>query len=596
MAIARLFRLAVLLGIHGAAAVVATERSASASSQVMAQVRSTLKDLLRSVQEETTRAAEVVQLRTEWCSSAQQNVNKVLQASNTSLNSLMTHLNEHEAATADVEGIARQLKADIAATGATLRLTEEMAAKLANSSTAETASDLKVLQAMADTKRQGLASLHAELQVALPALAQMQARVAEAKCRVGDRGDSINAATELLQVVKDSCSTFSTRAALDEQAREEQTAAITNGLKSLETSEPATLQLRGGRFTGGESFLQVQSESGLDEELQSFFSDGSPASAAAPARRVEVHPHRTQPKTALLHSAKAAWRQASSAAPKVSEVLAQLKGLKRAPENYENEEEWCTDTRHEHELVVRLAKDSISMLATTASEHDAAAQSLQADLDSIDRTVADLNSSQTLAAGVATKERELTNDVLKSRQLAVKILKQTMAIVAKARMDDAGKNTSAMLKAAKATFEHQTKAFAARQLAAEGTSKQLLESFGAALAAEGRERTSVEYLHGEHAAQRTQGADSTKEYEAEASRSQNFLQKLSEVCSVDGRNARNQELRAQVEALQDAQDVMTGKKIQDSWASAGKSGQHQGQALSPLERAALALGVPVNSH
>merc|ERR1719265_1062222 len=143
--------------------------------------------------------------------------------------------------------------------------------------------DARLLRGLVDNKQQGLVSLKGQLEVALPALAQLQAKVAEARERIEDRTESVSVSKDFTTALRHSCSGGSQRADSQAAARVSEATSVEAALQVLDGLSSQVSVGTAGAVTGTEasatagdlSFVQVsQGEGVTTEDLVDLFSGG----------------------------------------------------------------------------------------------------------------------------------------------------------------------------------------------------------------------------------------------------------------------------------------------------------------------------------
>jgi chromosome segregation ATPase len=128
------------------------------------QIRKTLQNLLRSIEDAGSDVDALAQKRQQWCNAAISECESAKEVTDTSLQSMQAQLTEHEAEVEEATGTVQQVRADIEMVQHTIKQTDGM---LRDGTTANT----KLLQSLLRNKQISLSSLQGQLDVAIPVLA-----------------------------------------------------------------------------------------------------------------------------------------------------------------------------------------------------------------------------------------------------------------------------------------------------------------------------------------------------------------------------------------------------------------------------------------
>jgi len=609
----------------------------------MAQIRDTLKNLLRSLEDEGHDAEAIERQRVKGCDSMLRKAAQEEDQARTGLAHLEADLKEHEAAVEEAEGTVQQLRADAALVAHTLNQTREvMEARRRNNMgpEAQQAEDARLLKALLQNKQQTLTSLQGELEVILPALSQLQANVAETKRRLADRQGSANTGHNLALALKDSCTKGAARALKREDADTQALNSIETALQELDAiaadakrqaeavtpphdaapsgptaaaAPPAGNVPVADNGAGAQdaaatdddidptlAFVQIsQDRVTTEDDLISIFGGAGAAlpPAAAPQRKsVMAHhrgrgrSHRSAPHTegsrqmALLSMAPS---KSTAAQPHIRKMLAALrmKGNGEA-----DQKEWCEQEAAQNQHVLKLVQASIQEMSAEIDAHTDTEAQITDDLNRIKETNATLLlSAKEVTEEQSTREQEFIKNGAKDQALASKILSQAISILSE--MGRTGKVVD-NLKSAKSAFEAQMEAAtSARKELVDATREVKRSSLESVSALEG-ERVNLEIARFSHVSQRARCEESQHMFEAEAKEVTAYLKSLSEECQTATPVLENEERRVQVRALEDAERVLDGKKVQKDVDKAIKSVKEK-RNLSPMERAAAEMGVAV---
>jgi chromosome segregation ATPase len=614
----------------------------------MAQIRDTLKNLLRSLEDEGHDAEAIERQRVKGCDSMLRKAAQEEDQARTGLAHLEADLKEHEAAVEEAEGTVQQLRADAALVAHTLNQTREvMEARRRNNMgpEAQQAEDARLLKALLQNKQQTLTSLQGELEVILPALSQLQANVAETKRRLADRQGSANTGRILALALKDSCTKGAARALKREDADTQALNSIETALQELDAiaadarkqqaeateavapphdaapsgpsaaaAPPAGNVPVADTGAGAQdaaatdddidptlAFVQIsQDRVTTEDDLISIFGGAgaalSPSPAAPQRKSVMAHhrgrgrSHRSAPHTegsrqmALLSMAPP---KSAAAQPHIRKMLAalRLKGNGEA-----DQKEWCEQEAAQNQHVLKLVQASIQEMSAEIDAHTDTEAQITDDLNRIKETNATLLlSAKEVTEEQSTREQEFIKNGAKDQALASKILSQAISILSE--MERTGKVVE-NLKSAKAAFEAQMEAATSARKELVDTTREVKRSSSESVTALEGERVNLEIARFSHVSQQARCEESQHMFEAEAKEVTAYLKSLSEECQAATPVLEDEERRVQVRALEDAESVLAGKKVQKDVDKAIKSVKEK-RNLSPMERAAAEMGVAV---
>lgn len=615
--------------------------STSGGADSITQVRDSLRTLLGSVQGEGRDVEEGLQKTQRWCDATLFDLKGRSSAATAQLSEMKLDLKEGEAAAQEAEGSVQQVRADIALVQHTINQTEEMrrvwlheekvekkSAELAqkgahlspglNSALLQSRqvmekqfkSDRHSVGEMIENKKQSLTSLEGELEVVLLAHAQVQARAAEAKRRITDRDESAGSEEAFTAALRSDCNGRSNRAAARIESRTKASSAIERVVDVLQSvsAQPVAQQAAevsraadvaesedDDSDSGADSFLQTgQSQISAEDVLELL--GGGPALAprqSAP-QNAQIFLQRPRP-----HALSALSR------PKIGQLLSQVKSTASAASEQKH---WCTREHEDNKLALRLAQDLVSQISAEIDAHSDAEAQLSDSLANLDDFHGVLNSTMKNVADAAKKEVTLLSHGEKDKALAGKILNQAINILENlqdngglAKVHVSG-SVVGLLKEANAAVAENSKTTQSLQQEAVASAKDLIQKAHSVAVVQDRERSNTEELRDEHISQRGAFLETKEAYVAEVSQANTYLSKLNEECSASA-VAHQQEQRAtQVHALEDAKAVLEGKKTLSRDEAYGLRGSSAGSApksdsdksLSPLERAAMEIGVSVD--
>jgi len=594
------------------------------------QIRDTLQNLQRSLQDAGHNIDGIAAARQRWCGSALQSFTTGQEAADANIRHLDTELKEQEAAVEETEGTAMQLQADIALVRHTVNRTEEMLKAWQRDDVQEEGlnasilwnreamrktfeADKQLLRAMVENKRQTLASLEGEEEVVLPMLAQLRARVAELRRELMDRKSTSAGRRQLLAELRDGCSRGGERAAAQAAARAAAAVPVSAALQALQkamgsttgplkSAAPAAVP---GAPAIGPSFVQLgedQSSQAAEEDLFDIFG-GHPGPAAA---RVPPPPLPSPVRPETLEDVR---RPLPSfpAKNKVRKLLVELQASKGVPDL--DQREWCLEENERNQRVLMLAQASVDEMDAEMEVHADSAKQLSGDLDELQASVAVVRAAAEEVANSTAKEEALIASNAKDQALATKILQQALSILADLQAVDGlaaavAQGTSsavAALKTAKAAFESTARSSAGIRAEVAATGQRLAQDAEWILDAFERERMSLELARDSHTSQRRHCEEGRRAYEAEVAEANSYLKGLGEECRSTVQKLVEHERSTQVQVLQDSERVLEGRNLPSSRRSPGLRGSTpSSQAvrlspdMTPLERAAAEMGVAVD--
>jgi len=618
--------------------------SNSGGADSITQVRDTLRTLLNSVQGEGRDVEESLQKTQHWCDASLFDLKGRSTTATAQLADMNLDLKEGEAAAQEAEGSVQQVRADIALVQHTINQTEEMCrvwlheekvekksaelvqkgAQLSTSLNSalmqsrqvmekQFKSDRHAVGELIENKKQSLTSLEGELEVVLLAHAQVQARAAEAKRRIADRDESAAAEEAFAEALRSDCNGRGNRAAARLESRTRASSAIERVADALQqvsaqpVAEQAAEVSRGADAaadatddddsdSGPESFLQTSQSQISAEDVLELLGGGPalPPRQSAP-RSEQIFLQRPRP-----HALSAISK------PKIGQLLSQVRST---ASSVAEQKHWCAREHQDNKLALRLAQDLVSQISAEIDEHSDAEAQLSESLANLDDFRGLLNSTMKNVADAAKKEVTLLAHGEKDKALAGKILNQAINILdnlqgtgglAKMHVSN---SVVGLLKEAHSAVEEHSKTTQSLQQEAVASAQELIQKAHAMAVVQDRERANTEELRDEHISQRGAFLETKEAYVAEVSQANTYLSKLNEECSASAVAHQQAQRTTQVRALEDAKAVLEGKKtlsrdeafgLRGSSAGSSSSLPKSEQSLSPLERAAMEIGVTVD--
>lgn len=588
---------AIVLPALFAAAAAEHSRSGVTSTEVsLSQIRDTLRNLRRSIEDEEHDAESFYDLRQKWCDDTLHKLDEDLEATHTSLVHLGSDLKEHEAAVEEAEGTAEQIRADIALVQHTLNQTESAFQGLPDGPQDAVKNTHRLLTALVQNKKQTLLSLQGELQVVLPTLAQMQARLAETQRRYVDRNESSTVHASFIGQLRMSCADSADRADRKAQARMSETGFIENALQALDQLSPnhheheerqesapadsAPLDAMTG--LSEVSFVQLSAETVTSEDdLMSIFRGPSPKSKASLLQQApDASPH-----------------QKSSVGSEIQQLLSTL-SLKK---DHRDQAQWCEEERAQNHLVMRLAEASMGEISAEINAHVNLEAHLSEELKGIDAFGQTIQTAAKENADAAEKEHAHLAGSAKDQALATKILAQAMSILQQlkaskrlsSRNEKAYLNMVAALSSAKAAFGTQSDALSGWLKQIGSSTKEQQRLMEESIRLFGHEKDNLSLVHDSHVSRRVQCEEQQRVYEAQSSEASQYSEALKGECDMKLKATEDQEERVQQHALQDAEKVLRGEEVKDETSSQSLRGSAKKDEahMSPMERAAAEMGI-----
>lgn len=619
----------VALGTVTLVAEVYGEAHAGAGPSV-SEIGDTLQNLLRSVTQEGDKVEGFFKSRRGWCDGVLESFEKADKASKQGMSLLGTDLKEHEASVEESQGTIQQVQADIVLVQHTLNQTQEMHRVLRQDEALVQSSDALVqehdqlLLELVDNKRQTLQSLQGELDVIVPALSQLEARVVETKHRIADRMDSASSQQDFVAALRSSCDNASARRDTEATDRDGVAKSIQQALDALgqvgDLSKPraqspaAPDAAAPGReaqdtFLDPPNFVQLASESEAvttEEDLLSIFSGkvrpGSELPAGFPRMRRQTPT--PAPEAAVVSAIQQ--KNHRKLRPKIKQTLAQLRSKeKQGPD----ESEWCAEEHAQNELALRLAQASIGELTAEIDAHVEAETQVQEEIGQLNASIVAATQSAKETLNSTAKERELISAKLKDSALAVRILAQATAILvdlqasgalAGGAREQAAAQAKAALGSARVAFEAQGQTALKMRGGVAQAANELAKKSAEAVRTQKRERMNLESAFDSHVSLRSRLEESKRMHDTEVKQAATYLASLEEECKTNVNDLEDQERKAEMRALDDAQQVLAGKRMVLSGSHpTDKDGlvehKQMPEELSPMERAAAEMGITVDS-
>lgn len=571
--------LLLLVGVSICAAASAGNAQTHSAQKSVTQIKDTLRNLLRSVEDAGQDADALFRKRQTWCSSAILSFETAGQQVGESILDMHAQITETQARVEEAEGTVHQMEADIEMVQHTIKQTEEML-KHHKSQVGDDGS-VSILASLIENKQLTLASLKGQLDIAVPVLSRLQANVADMEQRVSYRTESSVDSKDFVVALKDGCQAASNHADAQSEARLGETNSIQVALQGL---EEMVASIHPQDFEGAISFVQVsdQSQEVSIDDLTDLFAD-SPGHYA-PALRASPSVPQGNPRV-----------KASPLRPRIQALLTQLKNTSTMDLD---QDAWCEKQRLSSEMAVRFAQNSVDQVKLELESHRDAEAEISEELETLHASAGALLDATKMASDQAAKEERLMQSSSKDQQLATKILEQASTILKELVVLNTTKVLLGLASAQKmlasqmsgnAVFKHEAslKAEAMAQKA-----QQLART-------QASEQHNLEFARDDHSSQRFAAVENQHLYEADVKEASSYLQKLEANCNTDARSKSRQQYSVQVHALEDADKALQGKLIEATTRGSLRGRGHEQvplpKNLTPMQRAAMEMGVSLDA-
>lgn len=566
---------ALLLGVAAAASV----QSDGTKQSSVKQIRDTLKNLLRSIEDNGRDAEALFGKRQLWCDSTIQAVEADSQVSSASLLDMQAQLTETEAEVEEAEGTVQQVKVDIEMVQHTIQQT---AAMMKERSVADHQADASVLSALVENKQLSLKSLQGELEVAVPVLAQLQANVAESKQRISYRTESAATTKDYISALKDSCQGSSNCADTQGAARVGESNSLHVALQELDESSKAASNDDDPQASQALSFVQVtdKSQEVTTDDLSDLFAADQDAHRGNSVEGAAVHRRVTRPAPAPLR-------------PRIAALISQLRSDGGSASD---QTAWCAKQREDSAMALKFAQDSVAQISSELEAHTDAEAELGEDLTHLQASAAAVTAAAKNVLKQATEERALIQSSLKDQQLATKIIDQATTILREMGMTNSTKKVVKALDTTKSMLSAQIKADAHFEREASAKAKAVAEKALALTKDQESEQHNLEFSRDDHASVRLRDVENKRLYVADVEEAADYVKKLGESCSADGVINAKKQREAQVHALEDADKALDGKLLVEatSTQSSLRGPKPSDKNLTPMQRAAMEMGVAMD--
>jgi len=600
----------------------------------LAQVADTLQNVRKSIEEWGRRADGVSTAAEARCTSAKHFFHQEAGSALSHLESLRADLDEQKAAVEEAEGNAQQVRLEIAMAQRSLKQTDAVLSVAKRSAeqnhTDAVAMDVDSILAMGENKRQTIVSLQGELEVLLAEVAHLQGRAMETKRRVAFRSESANSTGQIATALQDLCSQGQQRISERTMARAKEDASVRVALQALQHMQAGVesfVQTRHGHRRGVFGDDSESEGEGEQEESEAEEADGSEEADASSSEEVD---------DSLAGSASAANDlSAEAAAPATpprghhlnaaasllrTQVQQTLAKLGDATQSSHDKRAWCQHVKAFNQLSAHRAQASAEELSRQAEAHSEAQAELEEELAALNSTASTLNKTAVDFAQGTTKEKKHLASSAKDQALATRILAQAVAVLTDLHTSqDSNSMPQGLdvvrreLKSAKSSLDAQVEA-SHHELKDVATSARRVALLAAqASSALRREGASVAFDRDAHVAERARALEDRRMFENDRKGAEADARDVLVECSSDVGQQDSMQSVAQ-RALSDAEKVLDGKNLRQAVASSDEEGSeatagtrdlHGGATassddasannLSPLERAAAAMGVAADS-
>lgn len=581
---------------HGDAARLREEQKNKAVLDNMAQIKSTLENLLSSVEEAGKDAENLFAKKRRWCADSSAARARVVSESKEALAKLQADLKEHAAAAEEQQALVEQTKDDVKTENATLNRTTDLAAST--------------------HAHRRLLSSQGELEAEYSLLALKQNLVAEATRRIRRTQATLSADEAVVAALAEDCGRTENLARTQAMTRVSEAVGLEEALHAVagqqlargpDGGHPQGRALRGGKAS---SLLQV--------------SDGTRVTSGQGKSPVLEHDLSVllSPETQkeegepLLPSKSSSARGGGEAESALAEAKAGFAALLDGFKSGRKEQQrWCSHEKEKSKLAVQEAADHVQRLTASMQAHTAAIKDLGGALALVqsDSNALKAVAEQVYANGVA--EAGLLKTQLKDQKLARRILDRlidilsTSHILAHPEEDNDGDVDEAKpvsllqttrnqhrvslhresgglvqavegLKSVRNLFQNQVNA--SESDAAIRSANRVKEVAQSALDAKHRQQGNLDLAQAKHQEALAQETEELGLAQKELSDAQTYVKNLEKGCKNSQRAALNREEAVQPVFSEDDMEKKSNLAAVDM------------SKLSPLQRAAARMGVHFN--
>lgn len=579
---------ALLVGVAAAAGV---QHNAATAKSSISQIRDTLRNLLRSIEDNGRDTEALFGTRQLWCDSNLHDFEAEHQSSTANLLDMQAQLTETEAEVEEAEGTVQQVKVDIEMVQHTIKQTTGMLEE--HSGEGVQKADPKLLTALLENKQLSLASLQGELEVAVPVLAQLQANVAETKQRISYRSQTLVVAKDFISALRDSCQGSADRADSQAAAHMGESNSIKAALQALDESSGAK-PANDDKEDDTQALSFVQMAEGNQEVTTDDLSDIFAADKEAhPGNYADEAP---APKP-MSHAEVARNIVATPALrPRIRTLLTQLKTMDSTSNDGSDQAAWCSKQRENSVMAMKFAQDSVAQISSELEAHADAEAEFGDDLGKLKQSASAVATSAKGVFQQASKEQALVQSSRKDQQLATKILDQALTILRELGRSNSSTVVSA-LESGKKMLLTQIKASAGFEHDSSAKAKAVGEMAIAFTKSQESEQHNLEFSRDDHASQRLRGVENKQLYEADVQEAATYAQKLESSCSADAESEAQRQRSLQERALEDADKALDGKLVEAKSSASNLRGVDSSKPkpvpenLTPMQRAAMEMGI-----
>jgi len=576
------------------------------TSDSIPQIRDTLQNLLRSIEDSGQEAESLFEKRQGWCKSAIASFEAHNEDTATSLSDMEAQITEGEAEVLEAEGTVQQVKVDIEMAQHTIENHQKNVEMLKQQESPD-ARSLSILGELVRNKQQSLVSLQGELDTSVPAMSRVQTSVDEMKQRVSFRTDSAAAGNEFIAALEDGCQQVSLRADTQNRARMSESNSIRVALQAVmalgstvpkqnaqqdaeESSPPAQ---QDAEESSPPSFVQTsQSDSSQevsDDDLSDLF-----------AQQQEQQQPRPDPVDSEHHAA--APRQhtsqgLSSLKPRVQALIAQLRQSAAASTD---QSAWCASQRESGQLALKFAQDSVAQASSERDTHSEAEANIAEELQTLNVFAIELRNASVTFTAQAGLEQALIQNNRKDQKLANKILEQAANILKELAAGPGIAKVLAALQDAQKLFIAKSQADVDFEHQASLKGESIVQKAGQVAQVQDIEEHNLQWVQDDHESQRLRSVEDSVSFQDDVKQATAYLKELEESCKNEVQSMAQQQNSAQVQALEDASQALDGKLEAPPAAMRGLRGHEKKKPvlpaadLTPMQRAALEMGLSLD--
>lgn len=610
----------------------------ASSPAVLGQLKDTLQNVLRGVEDEGHNFAVFAEQRRKWCAQGLQNWSALANASHDELQSLRSDLEEREAAVEEMNATAQHAHANIALVQHTIK----QATSLLETSQSQDNGQRQQLQELLVDRKAVLSALQSEFQALSPTVARLQADAAEAQRRVESRQEAVEAVGVFTEALRNSCSIAVEREDDRAALRLTVSTALHDALQALNQVGIPKKQLpsQGSAPHSAESPELTDSSDKAQQALEAFEKEEEKEDAEDAAVETDISfvqvasisakgRHHDFPDNSHVADAEADL-------PTIDELVARMNAgseadsAKKATESPQHAE-WCSRERVRNNFAMTFMQDLSAQMTTESQLHEDMGAQLGKEVTQLQSEHESIQNVSSSAAWSVSEDERLATTEAHDGELAVKILSQAAAVFAELCAPGGPlQNDEAAARAAQA-LQNASRAFVAVGAAKSKTSnsssdmmQQLAEAAEDAAQSIRREILLLQKQQKRHALQKGLCDQRHGQYNNQANEAADYLKQLENECGSTADTPSQQRRKVELRALQDSKRVLQGMNPVRSNRPGGRHGSLRGSAaseeegavtsaskevpgalagatstaqrseLSPLERAAAEMGVQMD--